>query len=79
MVIGIPSVPGFWPDYYVCWSKERDIIDTLIRMIKHSASDFPNTTLCDVKIVGGEVTRIYPVVMREDLTIRDFSPAEEKE
>ena len=74
----IPSVPGFWPDYYACLNNQESIVETIIRMIKHSASDFPSTTLSDIKIIShsseGQLVRIYPTILDKDGNVHNFGP-----
>lgn len=78
MTLGIPSVPGFWPDYYACW--EDGILDTINRMLEEQSEDFPNTCCVGftVEYPGSihieaekRLVRIYPKVKNKEFTF-DF-------
>ena len=75
MNLAIPSVPGFWPDYYV--TSKKEILSTIKRMLEHSESDYPNSTLVGFRITKhvGTYYRIYPKVKY----IHDFYPDREVE
>ena len=67
MVLGIPAVSGFWPDYYAC--TEDNIIETINRMLYSNADDFPSTCCVGftvIRSVGG--VRIYPRVKNKEFT-----------
>jgi len=75
MNLAIPSVPGFWPDYYLTYKEE--IINTIKRMVEHSGLDYPNSTLAGFTITksgdkhDGLLYRIYPEVKTPKFT-HDF-------
>ena len=71
MTIGIPSTSGFWPDYYGCW--ESNIIETINRMLREHADDYPYTCCVGFTIVYPKehngMVKIYPKVRNPEYTI----------
>ena len=55
MMTGIPSVPGFWADHYVC--RKYNVVETINYMLSLHADDFPNTCC-----VGFTITEEYGLV-----------------
>ena len=61
-MIGIPAVPGFWADTYMC--KKDNIVETINYMLSIHASDFPNTACGGFEVVEcGELVKIIPRVL----------------
>jgi len=76
---GIPSMPGFWPDFYACW--ESNIVETINRMLHEQADDYPITCCVGFtvkygdKMIGEKIVKIYPKVRYPKNTI-DFYTGE---
>uniref|UniRef100_A0A6M3JBG0 Uncharacterized protein n=1 Tax=viral metagenome TaxID=1070528 RepID=A0A6M3JBG0_9ZZZZ len=73
----IRSTPGFWPDFYAC--REDNIVETINRMLKEHAKDYPNTCCIGFTITRKEsLIKIWPKV-RCSKFIMDFYTGEKKE
>ena len=60
----LPTIPGFWPDYYLC--RDTNILETLNRMLTEHSPDFPNTACGGFEILKfGDYYKIIPIVLRK--------------
>ena len=76
-MIGIPSIPGFRPNYYVCY--DHNIIETINYMLDSQKDDFPNTACVGFTLIREEgLIKIYPKVANPKYII-DFLTGEKTE
>ena len=77
-MIGIPAVPGFWPDYYACW--RDNIPETIKRMLEANADDYPTTCCIGFTITyHGSLVKIWPKVRTPQGTKDYYALREEKD
>jgi hypothetical protein len=70
----IPAVSGFWPDNYMC--TDKNILETINRMLSNHAPDFPNTCCIGFTITQeGNLFKIWPKVKTSKF-VHDFYTGE---
>ena len=70
-MIGMPAMPGLWPDYYLCY--RHNIRETIDSMLSFHKEDFPYTDCYGYTVINqyGKY-KIYPIVCLMNDNCYDF-------